>query len=504
VSRSGRVLSVLSVALLFVAWVSASAETGVYASGAVEGEYLYNTDVTRDTLHFDASVTDTRIDIDVVVGPVTLGAAYRAYLLSDVRYNPQSVTAPPTELKHRYAALELPDLFIRAGHFSETFGHGVTLRSYEEVDLEHDTYLDGFLTEYQVGDVSLTALSGTAINDVEGSRYFEHVVSAARAAAPFTDFAEVAASVVQRTATQKDDEIEIPSSVAREKDVLVGTELSVWAGPVSLAAEYATRDGENPVTGGDEIQGHAIYASGTIGLGPVTLFGEVKDYDDYEHYLVNPPTAVREHLWTEMNRVTYLPDLNDERGFLVEGSGTVGEALFLDGGLSEARNHDSDLRHWEMFGQVDWTPSDLLTASAAASWSREYQFVAEEATGKFDEHLSGALSGEFELGVANALEVTLEAQATEDVFGASYQNYLASLALYLAADWTLIATTERTTSETEAREQWFMAEARRLISDDFEVSLSAGTERGGKKCTGGVCFDEPEFEGVRMRFTRFF
>ncbi len=502
----------LSVALLALVSASVSAEIDVYASGVVQGKYLYNTGLEREIdvgdtticVDYGASVADVRVDVDMVVGPVTLGVAYRTYMLSDKDYNPALVVAPPAEIKHRYVAFDHEDLSLRAGHFFTTFGHGLTLRSYEEIALEHDTYLDGVLVEYVMGDVSITALSGAATDDVKGTKYYEHVVSAARVSAPITEYAEVAGSVVQRSRTEKDDEIIISKDAARETDVLVGTELSVWAGPLSIVAEYVTRDGENPMTLTDEIQGHALYASGTLSLGGLTLFGEFKDYEDYEHYLVSPPTGVRDHLWTQMNRVTYEPYLDNERGFLVEGSGTLGDALFLTGGASEARDHGSDLRHWEMFGQLDWTLGETVTVSTAASWSKEYLFEAEVATGKFDEHMTAGLTAELEVGAANALEVTLEGQATEDRYDASYKDYLVSLAFYSSKDWTLIATAERTTSETETRKRWFMAEARKLISDDLEVSLAAGTERGGLKCTGGVCFEEPEFEGVRLRFTRFF
>lgn len=42
------------------------------------------------------------------------------------------------------------------------------------------------------------------------------------------------------------------------------------------------------------------------------------------------------------------------------------------------------------------------------------------------------------------------------------------------------------------------------VGRDFEVALGGGTERGGKKCNGGVCYTAPEFAGVRLRFSTFF
>jgi hypothetical protein len=498
VSRHGRTFAVLPVALLVLFSVSVSAETDVYTSGVVRGKYLYNTDD-----EVDASVADTRVDLDIGIGALTLGAVYRAYLLSDEGYNPADVEAPPTEVKHRYAALEHQDLAIRAGHFFSTFGRGLTLRSYEDVDLEHDTVLDGLSLDYRIGDVSLAALSGIATDDEAGTAYTEHVVRAARAGVPVADWLEVAGSVVERSRTARDEEVDLPDEIARFEDTVVGGEVSVWAGPVTFAAEYATRDGANPATDEDEVEGHAAYASATLSLAPITVFGEFKDYEEYDHLLVNPPTAVRDHLWTLMNRATYQIDLDDERGFLVEATAPVGDAFFLMGGASEARNHDGDLRHWEMFGQVDWTVGET-TAYLGAARSREYVFAGGEAAGKFTDRTTVGATLEAGILSGQMVEVTAEGQATETPEGKSYEDYIVSAAYYPGLDFTLIATAERTTSDSSDRDSWFMAEVRKLVDDDFEVSLSAGTERGGKKCTGGVCFIEPEFEGVRLRFTRFF
>ena len=167
------------------------------------------------------------------------------------------------------------------------------------------------------------------------------------------------------------------------------------------------------------------------------------------------------------------------------------------------RHRGRDLRHWEMFGQLDWTVGEA-TAYLGGAHSREYVFAGGEAAGKFTERTT--VGATLELGFASdqMVEMTAEGQETDDPDGKSYRDYILSAAYYPGYDLTLIATAEKTTSHSSDRDSWFIAEVRKLVFDDFEVSLSAGTERGGKKCTGGVCFIEPEFEGVRMRFTRFF
>lgn len=500
-SRRSPISAALAAALVLLAATVARAETDVFANGVVRGKYLYNTDD-----EIEASAADARLELDIGVGAFTLGGVYRAYQLSDPTYNPAGVDIPAAAVKHRYAAFEQDDIYVRAGHFVATFGHGLTLRSYEDVDLEHDTLLDGLTAEYRLGPFALTGLTGTVDEDDSGTRFYTHVVRGARAAMPVTSWAEVAGSVVERSSTWNDGGGQVDSDYARFEDGVVGGELSIWAGPLTIAAEYADRTGEHPEVEGDELSGHATYGSAVLAMDWLTLLAEFKDYERFQHHLVNPPTCVREHLFTLMNRATYQPDLNDERGFIVEGSAPAGDAVYVTAGASEARSHDSDLRHWEMFGHGTYTPGDL-TLGLAGSMSREYLFGAEGWTSKFTEHLIAAAEAEFPVLDDHSLELTVEGQRVEEPSGEAYKDYVVAAAWYAGLDLTVTAAIEATTQEqgdSGERDRWTMVSVKRTFPGDLEVELGAGTERGGKKCTGGVCYFEPEFEGVRLRFTKFF
>jgi hypothetical protein len=472
----------------------------VYASGVIRGKYLYNSDD-----EIKSSAADTRVELDLEVGSVTLGAVYRAYQLTDSSYNPAGIDVPEAYVKHRYVAWTGDEFYAQAGHFAATFGHGLTLASYEEVDLEHDTLLDGFMGEYQTGLVDVTALAGAVKQDDSATRYYSHTVRGARASMPIGEWIEVAGSVVERSRVWALtlDESQVESDFAQFEDGVVGGEMSAWLGPLTLAAEYADRSGSYTDADVEDLSGHATYGAATLDLGVGTLFGEVKDYDDFASYMINPPTCVRDHLFTLMNRATYQPDLNDERGFLVEGSAPVGDDLYVTGGASEARSHDSDLRHWEMFGHATWAFGDA-TFGFAGSMSREYLFGASGATGKFTEHLIGAAETEFPLTDEHTIVVTLEAQTVEEPSGSSYEDFILAGAWYAGMDLTFTLAVEGTNSESEDRTRWTMLSAKRRFPGELEVELGAGTERGGKKCTGGTCYFEPEFEGVRLRLTKFF
>ncbi len=469
----------------------ASAYDDVSISGALTSDYLHNTDL-------EASAFDCRLELAAGAGPVRLGAVYRAYQLSDPAYNPAGVGLPGSQITHRYAELEQEAFSARAGHFFSTFGHGLTLRSYEDVDLEHDTALDGLLAEARVGSATVVGLSGVTTEPLSEVRHRDHTVRAARVSVPVLDWASAAASAVQRSRLDWREDGDVPDADARFGDSVLGVELDAWIGPLTLTAEYAGRNGENPADGRDVVQGRGVYAASTLDLGRFTLFGEFKDYDDFGHYLVNPPTCVREHVWTLMNRATYEIDLDDERGFLVEGSARVGESAYVTGGASEARLHDGELSHWEMFGKVEHSVSDVVDAGLGASWSREY------IRGKFVERMIGGLDLDVALPSGDIVEMSFEGQLVDDPALGEHEDYIAALTFYPGTALTFSILVETTTDETADRDVWSTMQLRALVLDDTEVTLGVGTERGGKKCSGGVCYVEPEFEGARLRLSKFF
>jgi hypothetical protein len=196
--------------------------------------------------------------------------------------------------------------------------------------------------------------------------------------------------------------------------------------------------------------------------------------------------------------VTHQVELDNERGFLIEGTLSAGDNLQLTGGASEARTQGGRLGHWEIFGQIDRPVPRWAIRSIAGSWSREYLY------GKFTEHMSCGLDLEIALPSEHVVEMGIEAQIIEEPSLESYENLMASVAFYPWPSVTLAASGELTTEDGLERDKWLFGEARVSLGGDLEVSLGAGSERGGKKCSGGICYTEPEFAGLRLRFSAFF
>ncbi|MBM3306823.1 MAG: hypothetical protein FJY74_00625 [Candidatus Eisenbacteria bacterium] len=489
--RIATVLAALGASLAWALPASSFDAGDVTVRGSVDGEYLHNVDL-------DGSVFDGRVEFGIEVGRFLLGATYRAYQLSDPGYSPAQKDIPRSEVRHRYAEFRNESLSARAGSFFCTFGKGLALRSYEQTDLEHDTALDGVLIGYGTGPLAFTAVSGVVSEPLSRVRTREHTVRGLEAAAAPWDWVRLSARAVERSWEDADANLVLPPAQARREDVVLDGAVDLWLGRVALSGEYARRDVENPVTGAEAGEGRALYLSGTFDLGLLTLFGEFKDYDLFSHHLINPPTCVREHPWTLMNRATYEISLDDERGFLGEGTLPVGDALSLTAGASEARTHSGNLSHWEIFGELSHSLAASVSGAVAGSWSREYLL------GKFTEHLIGAAEFDVELPAEQRAELGIEIGSTDDVTGSAYTDYMGSLTWYARADLTVSAVFERSTADFEEREAWFSAELKKRLSDDVEVLFGAGTQRGGKKCAGGVCWFEPEFEGVRVRLSAYF
>jgi len=490
VSRIARSIILLALSVLTAAPAAADE---IYSTGVVTSEYAFHTEK-------EASLFDTRVELDMETGPVRVGLVYRFYEPSDQDY-PGALDLPGSEFRQRFAEFSKDSFRVRAGDSFVTFGRGLALRSYEEVELEHDTSLDGLLVEARRGALTLQGIAGTVDEDVTASRVREHIVRGVRVGTSVAGWLDVAANAVGRRSNLVDEEVELPEDAVHFEDRVLGAETSAWVGPVSFGAEYVGRTGENPTDPTDEVAGHGTYLSATVDLTWATVFGEFKDYENLDHYLVNPPTCVREHLWTLMNRVTYEIDLDDERGFLAEVSAPVGDALYMTGGASEARTHDGDLSHWEIFGHADHAFHERVRGSLAASWSREY--LGNEYN-DFTEHVSGAAEVVITAGAGRPIELVVEGQRTEEFYGSEHTDLLYSFTTYPGDDMTFSVLAETTDDATSERDVWTSVEVRTQVAPDVEVSLMMGTERGGKKCTGGICYTEPEFEGCRVRLTGFF
>jgi len=459
--------------------------------GAVRAVGLANSELGE-------SVLDARLDFEAEAGHFIIGGTWRAYELSSELYNPGQVYPDPLGIRHRYMEFNTEDFSLRAGHFFTTFGRGLVLRSFEEMALEHDTALDGILGEYSAGPFELTGVAGGMSGRTVDTRNQSYNVYGMRAFTHVWDMVRLGTSALKRFDRKSKEGVPLPDSLSSFDDAVLGADAEAWVGPLTLSSEYVRREGDyNYLSEQSGEPGYGTYVGAAYAGSWLSVLAEYKNYYRFENALINPPTCVKEHVYVLMNRVTHLVHLNDERGYMLEGVISLPEDMTITAGASEARMRNHDLLHWEMFSQIDYIRSDLLSASMGLSWSREYD------RDKYTQHITGAMDSDISMA-DQVVEVTFEIQGTEEPSGDKFTDLLASISYYPRYDMTVVGMAEFTTRADVSRDTWVFVDLRLSIGENYEVSLGGGTERGGKKCAGGICFDELEFTGLRARFLAYF
>jgi hypothetical protein len=248
--------------------------------------------------------------------------------------------------------------------------------------------------------------------------------------------------------------------------------------------------------------------SGEVTARGFTASAEHRDFFRFEHPYHDPPTTLRQHVWTSLNRVNgqVLADIPDD-----DVNGTLVSLEWAHGGFTEMHGSWSTLdedagpdRFTEIFGEgkATWRERVFVTGAAAESELTLGTALEERISGlgevvvEFDERNSLSLATEW-----------TEAQASDELTNAFQEPHRFTERIFSASwgrsPWLNLTFTYEDTDEgdpTETRDDWANVVAEVAVADGHDVVLSWGSERGGWKCTGGVCFFEPEFEGAKIKW----
>jgi predicted porin len=402
---------------------------------------------------------------------------------------------------------------IRMGNFYALFGQGLALNAYEQRDLRVDTSLEGVMGSGTIGGATLTILDGLpalgASEDAERRRGGWLQGADLEYAFGQTGVSAGASAVAHETRTRRTGE--------RAKRELYAGRASFTAGPVYLYGEYARHEPRGKlVSVDDEPTGDGAYASGNVAVGPLTLLAEYKDYDhltfrtsDQGPYNL-PPALIREHTYTLLNRYPHVLDADDEKGFQVEGTLSIGGRHRLTGHYGETRNHDDEDR----FNYFDEAYGELsLDLGEGAGFDNVELINALDYQKSFSSGLtadpylrlySNVTEARLVVNDRDSYRIQFEHQhAKSDDIG-EYDAYFGLL------DWSrspnlsvdLVAeTSNRTRAQLRPGEMKdaLYGLASYHLSENHDVSVLYGRRLAGFVCVGGVCRNEPEFEGIEVR-----
>jgi hypothetical protein len=491
-------IAILVVAGALLATSSASAEEELYLSATNKLEYrrLDQEDAREEAFR-------DRLEISGYQGPFEAWLRFEALQISNATvYDPYGVADDANTgvqkfdeagISKRLFAVNLDSFRAEVGDVAHTFGRGLMLSVFEDEALNFDTRLEGFRGRYRHDRGTATVLAGSH----EDNR-FRGVFLEPEVPGPF----RAGAAFVEAWGADLDTDI-----LPREQHA--GGYAEVQAGPATVYGEYAERrfpgkDGR----GVRDTPGHGGFLAAELIWEGATLSLEHRDFFRFDHEYHDPPTTLRQHTWTSLNRVNgqVLADITDEDvvGDLLQASYSYDLFTSFQGSFARLDRGESDDQFTEYYGEAKGTWREKLFATAAAAES-ELEFGS-----LFEERITGLGEFTLELNDLNSLTVGVEWSEVQESnrvtqtfeFPVEFRERIGYVSWGRSPWLNLTLAYEDTTEDdpTEDRDSWLTALAEIAVADNHDVQISLGSEKGGWKCTGGVCFFEPEFEGLKVKW----
>ena len=245
----------------------------------------------------------------------------------------------------------------------------------------------------------------------------------------------------------------------------------------------------------------------------------------------NPPTAIKEHTSTLISRNPHVVDFNDEVGGQIDIFYVVSDKLSFNlNGAIASRHYDYEdvdttskivytridrdnsfipslddafSPFWEVYFETEYyATEDFYTKFAFARqngilYNQVFPLASEKLfTTTFPTEFRYSLNKEY------TLKLIFEQQWVHNSIRIDQKNFMnqfVSLSLSKSPDLSVTFNSEFSNDEEEptGKKSWFLGEVLYKINQSNSVIVSYGSERGGLRCTNGICRFVNPFEGFR-------
>jgi hypothetical protein len=393
----------------------------------------------------------------------------------------------------RYLEASVEPLTLRAGHFSDLWGHGLALSCFENRDLYFDSELDGFRAALSSEPLFITVLRGTS----QDGRFVKQ--------ADVTGIRVNVRAVGQGIAF---NHVRIDSGAYPDTRV-TSLDWRFARGPVTV---YGERAWNKTILERTYPKGHATYAGTVVSLLGWSLLAEYKDYD---YRIVTPfqnPAIVYRETGPRLlqAREPHVLNVANEVGYQIELAGNVASGTYVTLHRSQASLHDREQNgiplptlqqeqnpYIEYFASVEQDLPQNRSAflelgsneESAVVWQKRY-WTWLRFTTPFREQQQLEFEGE-------ALLITDRARNDQ-----KYRDFMLGLGWDDGRGFSVALHHEFTDdAELEKREgeNWPSVEtAISMGHGKHRLSLFYGRERGGYRCSNGVCRQVQPFSGLRI------
>jgi hypothetical protein len=294
---------------------------------------------------------------------------------------------------------------------------------------------------------------------------------------------------------------------------------SFW--DIDIYTEYTAKFNEdlnqNYFNGDETIVGQGFYGNLNYYLGPLSLLGEYKYYDniaftsqDGTIYYNTPPSVRLEYTYILPNRHPSPLNQANEQGFQTAASYNLNDETYFTAAYTQTKTLPASsyyqrinetnvpvltqLREYYFTGQHDWGES--LTSITAFGYNEELATNTK--------NLTPVIENRFYFGEVNTIKLILEhQQVTNRTTAEEYYSDVVELEYLRSPNLSIAVVAEVQTKEPEldriVRKFWGFVQAGYKIGNHSDISLLVGTRQAGNICIGGVCRYEPAFQGVELK-----
>lgn|GEM_PF-1004139 len=429
----------------------------------------------------------------------------------------------------KYIAYRTKDLSISGGDFYRSWGRGLFFADIEFLELNLDTGLEGILIESSSDKLDVAVFRGVE-SDTSGS--FREAAEGAYVSYLFPKNLRFGASISR-----------LDEGVRHPKIDRKGIEFEGGIGNINIFTAYVS-DKLDSLNSDWSDYYNGFYSTATIyGMGWGLLF----EYKNYELFTYNDPgiiggvtdypslqypaTGVPEATMYLMDRHPRLAHYFDDVGIQIEVTST-----YQDWGLSvnynQSSDHEGDILipqtkeelspYRAIFAHLENDPWGGNRFVIQAGWSENVEFTTTANGGYSLWFKRLGLGGIYDYKVDDSYSLEFDVQLmqeTDNSPGREDKHWEEYVAVSLSRSPNLIVTgvIERTEDVNEvgakvwednllgffgrSGKYWPSIEIVLDILERHKMRLFYGYERGGLRCTGGVCRQVNPFKGAKVTFT---
>ena len=413
-------------------------------------------------------------------------------------HDPRNPEVYNDKITQRYVMFKKDWLRIRAGSFYERLGRGLVFHAFEiqsqtlnrtDENIAIDRNIDGANIKLSFDNVDVTGIWGRPLKMFSSDR--GHALGGGE-----VRFRPFSALLLGGTFLRfSDDFLAGVAGLERKIDLeLSSLQVGLSLGSIDLHTEISQKKSadESAIPSGNALYATANYSGDSFGLS-----AEFKRYEDFNTDFNNPPALVKTHSFTLLNRHTHSLNPNDEIGYQFESyfspnlSTTI--TLHASGADNLENNERQRFREYFFESRQEW--GEQAISRVLIDYSKD-RLLGDLNRWTFASEVDYLLNDRNSL----LFDAQLQNIDNENNLNGKYWNMLGLLAFSRSPFMTLSAQYEHTTNAFSGKSNWFSGTLNLKVGQHHDVILTAGSRPAGLVCSGGICFQVPEFAGVELRW----